>query len=568
MLSSFNRLIFLYLFISQVLAQSYAPNRYSLKSTTSDSFFQSGLNSNIVAEIRLLGDSLTWLGTGQGLAFHDGDQVYAHKTRSDSLANNTYTKLVPTGGIPAISVDGEKIAVSYSGDNGSIQVGYGLTFANLTNYNDSLGIDWTYLQQPMDDSDDDTLYQFFGEGTFQMLPVTVREANVTYDMQLLNDTLYTASWAGGLRRYHINAGFWENIPMPMDSQDSLSTCEGFIEDDLGRNIKPGYYLNPRDPSDGGNHNHKAFSVLLVPSADPTISDTIWVGTANGINRGEIIRTREENAGPGGTDILTRCIEWVHYRFPQHGLSGNFVVGLAKQVWNNRTTIWAATMNADSQGETRGLSYTRDGGVTWKSTLLGERIYNVYAQDSLVLASSQSGLWKSYDGVNWAIFDPAIDRSYLSQSQVLTDIVYTSVLDQRDTTELLWIGTSDGLAYSTDLNGDDWTIFQTEYDATEFYAYPNPFSPYNHNQLGQEGYVRFHTGTIATRELKLEIFNFAMEKVYDKIYNLDSYNGAIKWNGRDLNGNHVSNGIYFIKMHYSQSANKAPQDYWDKLIVVK
>ena len=90
------------------------------------------------------------------------------------------------------------------------------------------------------------------------------------------------------------------------------------------------------------------------------------------------------------------------------------------------------MNADSPGDS-GLSYTRDaGGVTWKSTLLRERIYNVYAQDSLVLAASQSGLWKSYDGVNWAIFDPAIDRSYLSQSQVLTDIVYTSVLDQRDT----------------------------------------------------------------------------------------------------------------------------------------
>ena len=36
-----------------------------------------------------------------------------------------------------------------------------------------------------------------------MLPVTVREANVTYDSQLYNDTLYTASWAGGLRRYII-----------------------------------------------------------------------------------------------------------------------------------------------------------------------------------------------------------------------------------------------------------------------------------------------------------------------------------------------------------------------------
>ena len=568
MLSLFNRFIFLALFISQVLTQPYAPTRFSLKSTASDSFFQSGLSSNIVAEVRLLGDSLTWLGTGQGLAFHDGHQVYSHKTTTDSLSDNTFTNVIPIGGIPAISVDGEKIAVSYSGDNGSIQVGYGLTFANLTNYNDSLGINWTYLQQPMDDSENDTIVKPFGEGFFRMLPVTVREANVTYDAFLKDDTLWTASWAGGLRRYILYPGYWENVPMPMDSQDSLSTCYGFVEDDVGRLVMPGYYLNPRDPGDGGNHNHKAFSVLLNKDGDPATTDTIWVGTADGINRGEIIRDIEIGAGPGGTDKITRCIEWVHYRFPEDGLSGNFVVGLAKQAWNNRTTIWAATMNADSQGETRGLSYTRDGGITWSSTLLGERIYNVFAQDSLVLASSQSGLWKSFDGVNWAIFDPAIDRTYLSQSQVLTDIVYTSVLDQRDTTELLWIGTSDGLAYSTDLNGDDWTIFQTDYDANDFYAYPNPFSPQNHNQLGQEGYVRFHTGAIANREVKLEIFNFAMEKVYDKIFSLDNYSGALKWNGRDLNGNHVSNGIYFVKMRYSQSINKSPQDYWDKLIVVK
>ena len=60
----------------------------------------------------------------------------------------------------------------------------------------------------------------------------------------------------------------------------------------------------------------------------------------------------------------------------------------------------------------------------------------------------------------------------------------------------------------------------------------------------------------------------MEKVFDKVFSLDSYNGALKWDGRDLNGNYVSNGVYFIKMNYSQSANKSSQDYWNKLIVVK
>jgi hypothetical protein len=203
MLLSFNKLIFYTLFIAQMLAQHHAPTRFSLKSIASDSSFNSGLSSNIVAEVRLFGDSLTWLGTGQGLAFHDGHKVYSHKSTSNALGNNTFTNLVPVGGIPSISVDGEKIAVSFSGDNGSIQVGYGLVYADLSNYNDSSSINWIYLEQPTDDSDEDTLVQFFGEGSFNMLPVTVKEANVTYDSQLLNDTLYIASWAGGLRRYHI-----------------------------------------------------------------------------------------------------------------------------------------------------------------------------------------------------------------------------------------------------------------------------------------------------------------------------------------------------------------------------
>ena len=73
---SFNKFILFILFIAQVLAQHHTPIRFSLKSTANDSNFISGLSSNIVAEIRLLGDSLTWLGTGQGLAFHDGHKVY------------------------------------------------------------------------------------------------------------------------------------------------------------------------------------------------------------------------------------------------------------------------------------------------------------------------------------------------------------------------------------------------------------------------------------------------------------------------------------------------------------
>ena len=546
--------------ISSTSAQLSTPDRFALRLAAQDTSLSEGLLSNIVAEIRIVGDSLTWFGTGRGLAMHDGQRVYSHRTTLDSLADGQVTKMLPLGGIPAVAVMKDTMVVAYSGDNGSIQVGYGLTLTyNAQAVKDSAGISWIYLNQPMD-VDADTLRPF-GEGFFRSLPVTVPEANVTYDAFLYGDYLWTASWAGGLRRFHLDNRNWEVIPMPMDQQDSLSFCSGFDEtDNLGRNILPGYYLNPRDPADGGNHNHKAFSVLVN-------GDTLWAGTANGINRGIMINEWQE-VTPGNFQLFN-CIEWVHYTYQNADLSGNFVVGLAKQLWNGGTTIWAATMNADTPGEIRGLSYTRDGGLTWKTTLLGERIYNITAKDSLVLASSQSGLWKSFDGENWALYSPAIDTTFMAQSEILTDIVYTSVIDERKiNVPSLWVGTSNGAALSTDLQGSSWTIFQTEYDSTEFYAYPNPFSPLNHNQMGNEGYVRFHTGTIINTQVELDIFNFAMEKVFQDNFDLNLYDGALKWNGRDMNGVLVDNGVYFIRMKYASSVNKSPQYFWDKLIVVK
>ena len=75
------------------------------------------------------------------------------------------------------------------------------------------------------------------------------------------------------------------------------------------------------------------------------------------------------------------------------------------------------MNADTPCEMLRFSYTRDGGISWEATLLGERVYNVFAEDSLVLAATEAGLWKSFDGENWALFDPAIDTTFMVQNQI-------------------------------------------------------------------------------------------------------------------------------------------------------
>jgi len=537
---------------SIVIGQS-TPNRFALDTELSDSLFDTGLSTNIVAEIRTMGDSLTWFGTGRGLAVHDGKKVYMHKTTTDSINDLDSTKLLPRGGIPSVAVLGDSMLVTFSGDDGSIQLGLGLVLTFSAS--DTNGINWLYFKQPID-SETDSLELVGGVGYFRKLPVTVPQANVTYDVSLNSKYFWIASWAGGLRNYHFPRKEWRHIPLPLDNQTELDLCDesNFVSNE-GPNLLQNYYLNPRDPGDGGNHNHKAFSVLAY-------GDTVWVGTANGINRGLIVRDTL-----WGQDAI-ECIRWKHYSYPEDGLTGNFVVGLAKQYWRGQIIIWAATVNADSPGEVRGLSYTRDGGATWETALVGERVYNIYASDSLVLASTASGLWKSLDGINWALFDSAVDQTFLTQKQILSDVVYTAVLDQRDTIPRVWLGTPDGVAIANDIHGSDWSIIQAEYDIDEVYAYPNPFSPMTHNQLGGNGYVRFHTGPIASTELKLDIFSFSMEKVHNKNYNLNSYRGAIKWNGRGQDGNHVANGVYFARLNYASTLGQSKTSKWAKVIVVK
>tara|TARA_B110000438_G_scaffold24355_1_gene22561 strand:- start:745 stop:2841 length:2097 start_codon:yes stop_codon:yes gene_type:complete len=695
---SYNRLIIYTLLSALGFSQNPSPYRYSLKSTTDGetSFFEDGFNSNVVAEIKLMSDSLTWFGTGRGLSLYDGKSAFTYQSTTDSIVDiftnpSSVTSVLPSGGVSAIATSNDTLLVAFAGDDNNTPLGLGLAIAfkagswyetepteimsfdflwdslavdtlngvyfgfdseyeigtgykgtfivlgplteavkttisdsvktntiikitnsdlsktlsftvqsitdystaqvqliiqsgsiNYSSINDvgflngetvklnitkaTKAIAWQFLPQPVDTDLD--IEVPFGEGYFWQLPVTVSQANVTYDASISGKYLYVASWAGGLRRYDlsINLRKPQNIPMPMDWQSQLSTCQdsAYI-DTLSKitgdpiSVLKNYYLNPRDPADGGNHNHKAFSVLAY-------DNRVWVGTANGLNKGriveEIIQISENEY-----EILS-CIEWDHYKYPSNGISGNFVVALGKQIWNNQTTIWAATVSTGESGENQGLSYSRDDGASWKTALLGERVYNIDAKDSLVFVSTSSGLWKSLDGENWAKFDPAIEKSLLNQRQILTNSVYAAKIDSRDSIPKLWVGTPDGVALSLNTQGDDWKIFQADHDIDEVYAYPNPFSPLTHNMLDSDGYVRFHVGNIVNKEVKIDIFNFAMEKVHSKTYNLNSYYGAIKWDGRDMLGNHVANGVYFIRINYSKSRNQSPGDNWTKLIIVK
>lgn len=520
-----------------------------LKSTAAGDTSQPGLLSNVISEIKLQGDSSwVWLGTGRGLSRSKDSLTVETFLTSTDLTNGSATGgYFPEGGVSAIAISGDTMFAAFANTINDFPTGMGMVYTASTTAEFP---QWTYYDQPVDQADAES-FPWGGIGFVEGLPITAEEYNVTYDASIGGGYVWVTSWAGGLRRFNIAFSSWERVPTPEDDQLVLYTCADSSYETVGdKKILKNFYINPRDPADGGNHNHKAFSVL-------TYSDTVWVGTANGINRGIM--------GDLG------CIDWEHYAYPFDNLTGNFVVSIARQDWNGMRIIWAATLNADNPTEQRGVSYTLNDGDTWHKALVGERVYNIFARDSLIFAASEKGLWKSEDGQNWALFKPAKNATPLEGDETLSSEVYSVVLDERNYYDgpVLWIGTGDGAARSTDLDGSNWAIFRADFDVDKIYAYPNPFSPHAHNVLDGDGYVRFHLGEIVSPDVEMNVYNFAMENVLNQLFDrTKSATGAIKWNGKDENGRLVDNGVYFINLKFSQDINKVASDHWVKLIVVK
>ena len=75
-------------------------------------------------------------------------------------------------------------------------------------------------------------------------------------------------------------------------------------------------------------------------------------------------------------------------------------------------------------------------------------------------------------------------------------------------------------------------------------------------------MRFHTNIKQSYVVNMDVYNFAMELVYSYDYDRRKNSGALKWNGRDQQGNLVSNGTYFVRLQYDSKSE------WVSLIVIK
>ena len=335
-------------------ANSQLPKVYQLNSGRSSPLSL----SNSISDIFVQQDTV-WFGTEKGLSFtSNGGTTWINFSGTATFDNK---------GISAIAIKDNNIwvATGYTtklGDE-SIQTGGGL------HYSIDHGVTWSFIPQPVDEGTVDTL--IYGINKIRALAVTVPQQNITFDIALTKNAVWTASWAGMLRKSRLDSIGFTRVILPPDSLNQISPSDSLI-----------FNLSPSGGRLGltENDNHKVFSVYASNDS------VIWVGTAGGINK----------STDGG-------VSWRKFSHQNQNfaISGNFVVALKEQVLPARRIMWAATVNANDPDETKGVSYSEDGGETWKTTLLGEWAHNIAVKDSFVYFATDIGLFRSSDfGDSW------------------------------------------------------------------------------------------------------------------------------------------------------------------------
>lgn len=476
-------------------------------------------NSNSVSVIAVSGDTV-WAGTGNGLSFTvGGGSSWNHFAGTATFDGRPLAAI-------AIRAAALWTSIAFTEGEGSnaVTVGGGLHFST------DRGLTWTYVPQPVDVGTVDTLE--YGINRIPALAITVPQQNVTYDIALSETAVWIASFAGMLRKSTDLGQTWDRVILPPDGLDSITPTDTLDFD-----------LSPSGGSLGlqGNLNHRVFSVMVASDS------SIWVGTANGIN----------TSTDGG-------ISWVKFNHQNQAsaISGNFVVAISEQQLPTKRLIWAATVNAVDEDEVQGVSFTDNAGVSWRTTLLGERAHNIAFKDSITYVATNRGLFRSADfGSTWVlsgtITDPTSGQRFAAPQIYSVGVIGDTV----------WAGGPEGIAYTIDSPGQpfgqSWKIFRT-YEpvgtSRTTYSFPSPFSP------GDE-VVRLHYGMAGLEgSVTIKIFDFAMLPVKTLIQNAQrspSVEHDEIWDGRDDYGRTVPNGVYFYRVEIGGA-----DPIWGKIYVIQ
>ena len=494
---------------------------------------RSGLQSNAIIDIRNGLENELYIGTGDSLGRADITNPLA------PIFETVRDELLPEGGVPALK--------TYTQDDGSIMIVLSGAISTYeggddkcsprgtgTSWSIDSGTTWRHMPQFIESyNSPDTSITSWGSQQIKYKTVTTTAKNISYDLDVHGDYIYTTSWAGGLRRFNYTDENpeWEVIPLPMEDQDSLK-CGEINENE--------FLLDPVD-----NDNHKAFSIYAQ-------SDTIWVGTAGGINKGI---------------VNDECIDWFHYD-TEDDLGGDWIVGIIPQELSQSTTrLWLISWLGEPPSP-HPLTYTDDGGKTWKDVpQFQERgiiVYNLFITSQYIIASTDHGLqYAATSNIDsWSRYPIGSD---ISGERILSDTYYTAIsIDGEEIDPLFYIGTADGLSIISLREEKLIDNIRFWESPILFSAYPNPFFIEEYNQISSDRNVRFiylnpneYTGTI-------DVFDFAMDHVKHLTNSnpviLDGEN-EIVWNGRNEYGDKVANGAYFCRLSLNGKY------YWTKLAVI-
>jgi hypothetical protein len=462
------------------------------------------LLGNGIVDLITMQDSIVIAGTGYGLNLTaDHGETWHNFSSGDYLGK---------GGIVAMAkMDNSTLWISSAYDSliqeENLSVGGGLS------YTQDFGKNWVHSSQPVDPNKPDSL---------GYAPTTTNVQNLTYDIAILDSTIWITSWGGGLRKSNDMGQTWKVVTVDGDSFDVSSATN----------------INWK--------NHVAFSVIKE-------NGNLWVGTAAGIWK--------------STDRGNHWEQFSHTN-QLYPISGNFIVALAHQQYVNSSgdtvnAIWAASIVAEDSDEFSAVSKTVNGGETWEVMLENTFPHNFAFNDSIVYVAADEGLLISNDaGKNWYDLPPITDEE--TGEEILRNIYYSAAVSEGASGKTLWVGSADGLASTTD-NGNTWSVHRS-FQSTRFnsipdaYAYPSPFSPSRHN------FIRFQYDITQPGEVDIDIYDFSMNKVigfteYESTPSGNSPDRSAKWDGKNSRGDVVASGIYFFRVNVEGNVT------WGKIVII-
>ncbi len=505
-------IIFLFLLVNIINAQ-IAVNDYKF-----DRMYKISDNtplSNSILDIVIVKDTI-WLGTTKGLSRSiDGGVSFTNYYNTADFGTESISAIGYNNGVIWAAT-----AHNTERDGQSLATGSGLR------YSTNNGSTWTTIAQPKDLSGDSSVV--YGINTLRALPVTVDINNITYDIAFSKNTIWIATFAGGLRKSTDMGATWQRVVIPPDYLSS---------------IKPTDVLNfSLQPVAGafGNENYLNHRVFSVASSNDS---TVYVGTAGGINK-----------------TTDNGISWVKFNHTNQNdpICGNFVVALGTIAETNN--IWAASWKAEGSTEYYGISYSHDGGNTWVNYLEGEKAHNfgfIYepgdyvAVDNYVFAATDNGIFRSgNNGETWFAPPSIFDKNLNLGLTPYETSFYSVNSNKKNNNNVVWVGSSSGLARLIETNGmwtGDWKIYLSSQPLSgndKTFAFPNPFSP--DVELVK---IKFNKSS-SSDGVTIRIMDFGMNLVrtvvQNETYNTIGDNYAI-WDGRDENGKIVPNGVYFYRI---------------------